>query len=62
MIKDQLSWRNFLKVPKNKKINKVEPFNRLIAHSAFICILDMVHLQRISHSNRKRLSSIFWSY
>ena len=33
MIKDQLSWEEFQNSPKNKKINKVEPFNRLIAHS-----------------------------
>ena len=34
LIKDQLSWEEFyMKSVVNKKINKIEPFNRLIAHS-----------------------------
>ena len=41
MIKDQLSWEEFLKnSPKNKKINKVEPFNRLIAHSKNLFVIS----------------------
>tara|TARA_B100000989_G_C19527612_1_gene467774 strand:+ start:2441 stop:3340 length:900 start_codon:yes stop_codon:yes gene_type:complete len=41
MIKDQLSWEEFLKnSPKNKKINKIEPFNRLIAHSKNFFIIS----------------------
>ena len=43
MIKDQLSWEEFLKnSPKNKKINKVEPFNRLIAHSKNLFVISGV--------------------
>ena len=41
MIKDQLSWEEFLKKSlKNKKINKVEPFNRLIAHSKNLFVIS----------------------
>ena len=41
MIKDQLSWEEFLKnSPKNLKIDKVKPFNRLIAHSKNLFIIS----------------------
>ena len=41
MIKDQLSWEEFLKKSlKNKKIYKVEPFNRLIAHSKNLFVIS----------------------
>ncbi len=41
MIKDQLSWEEFIKnSPKNKKITKVKSFNRLIAHSKNLFVIS----------------------
>ena len=41
MIKDQLSWEEFLKkTPKNKKIKKISEFNRLIAHTKNLFVIS----------------------
>lgn len=41
MIKDQLSWEEFLKkTPKNKKVKKISEFNRLIAHTKNLFVIS----------------------
>ncbi len=41
MIKDQLSWEEFLKkTPKNKKIKEINEFNRLIAHTKNLFVIS----------------------
>ena len=41
MIKDQLSWEEFLKnSPKNQKIGKGKPFNRLVVHSKNLFVIS----------------------